>query len=95
MLGLVLRMHFGALPAFVVSQQTSNPYISFWTVLGITMIMVVVAVALMAVFERKQAQVVALMLEREVQRHNLANAAREAHELTIAYACHQMRFVHS
>ena len=81
------------MPSFVSARQTSNPEFVLGFSLGIVLVLVALF-ALMALYvyarEKQSARV-----EEERRKHHtlLVKAAKEAHERTIAYACHQLRCV--
>jgi signal transduction histidine kinase len=87
----VFRVTMAALPEFSDKRSTSNPSI----VLGFSVGIVVVLVALFAslgFYQYKKDMAVAKAdAERRQQTALVMNAAKDAHEKTIAYACHQLR----
>ncbi len=87
------RLQVAAMPAFLNARYTSNPRF----VLGFSLGIVLVLVALFAllawyVFAREK-QSRKAEDQRRKQHSLLVKAAKEAHERTIAYACHQLRCV--
>ena len=87
-----ITMHYAALPEYLNERRTTNPDTAMWIVVGVVVLMVVTAVILLAAYERQNARYSALVLQAEKHRAMLVDTAREAHERTIAYACHQLRY---
>ena len=82
---------FAALPEFLASRQTNNPLFVLGFSLGV-MAVLIVLFALMAFYlYKRDRQHIAASLERQLQKQQVVNAAKEAHERTIAYATHQLR----
>jgi malonyl CoA-acyl carrier protein transacylase len=82
-----------ARPSFIARRRTTMPL----SVLGLSVGIVLVVVCLLsAVLALHQHRVRGEMKQRQLREEhqlNVVNAAKEAHERTIAYACHQLRYV--
>jgi signal transduction histidine kinase len=75
----------------VESRSTENPQIVLGFSLGIVVILIVLFILLGVYQHRKDEAAAAAEIQRQQQHTQLVNAAKEAHEKTIAYACHQLR----
>ncbi len=87
-----LAITFAALKSFSETRQTTNPDVAMWIVIGIVLLIVAMGVVILVLFQRKHELYVEQVLENEKQKRRLADTARAAHERTIAYACHQLRY---
>jgi signal transduction histidine kinase len=80
-----------ALPEFTSSRSTNSPQV----VLGYSLAtagVLIILFALMGFYQYKRdIATTQAELDRRRQRAQVVNAAKEAHEKTIAYACHQLR----
>jgi hypothetical protein len=90
---LPLRMTIAALPNFIRSRRSDNPVYVLAFALG-TNIAVILLFVLASVYWRKDALArERLLLAAEQHQRRLMETAKDAHEKTIAYACHQLRCV--
>lgn len=87
----IFTLKVTALPEFIKHRQTTNPQF----VLGFSVSIVLVLVVLfgLTAIHSRHREVAQLKAEtdRRQQEIQVINAAKEAHETTIAYACHQLR----
>jgi hypothetical protein len=88
-----VRATMAAMPRFVSSRRTDNPTFVFVFMLGANVLLVLLFVVAAVHMHGREPQRAAAALQAEQQRLKLTEAAREAHEKTIAYACHQLRYV--
>jgi Na+-transporting methylmalonyl-CoA/oxaloacetate decarboxylase gamma subunit len=88
---LRMRVTIAGLPRFESSRRTDNPLYVLSFALGMN-VMLVLLFVLASVYLHVQESVRRRMLmAAEQHQRKLTEAAREAHEKTIAYACHQLR----
>ena len=91
--GRALSVQIAARPEFVAGRRSTMP--SFVLAFAIGMVVIVVSLlALMALvqFTREQPELRRRIMQ-EQHKMSLVEASKAAHEKTIAYACHQLRYV--
>jgi signal transduction histidine kinase len=84
-------MTIAALPAFVSSRTTDNPAFVLGFSLGIVVVLSILFTSAAVYQHRKDKAAAAAEIQRQQQHAQVVNAAKDAHERTIAYACHQLR----
>jgi hypothetical protein len=90
---LRLRVTIAGLPRFVAARRTDNPYYVLSFALAMNVLLVVLFVLASIYLHSQQAARAKQLMAAEHHQRKLAETAREAHEKTIAYACHQLRCV--
>lgn len=92
---MISNRHFeltvAALPEFVSARATNNPVFILSFSLAIVFALVVLFAFVIVYQHFKSIAATKAQLEQQKQQHEVANAAKEAHERTIAYASHQLR----
>jgi hypothetical protein len=89
---LRIRVTIAALPEFTATRRTNNPelLVVFAGVMTLALL-TVFAVVIVHLDKHERLRVASIQAAEQHQR-KLADAARDAHEKTIAYACHQLRY---
>lgn len=80
-----------AQPEFITSRRTQNPEFVLGFSLSIVFVLVILFALLGAYLHWREMQRGKEEAEKRKQHALLITAAKEAHEKTIAYACHQLR----
>ncbi len=88
---LRLRVTIAALSSFVSSRRSDNPLYVLSFALGMNVMLVLLFVLASVYLHVQEALKTRMLMAAEQHQRKLTEAAREAHEKTIAYACHQLR----
>lgn len=87
----IFTLKVTALPEYISNRRTTNPQFLLGTSLFIVVVILTLITATLLYFRRREAQHLQAEADRRQQEVQVINAAKEAHEKTIAYACHQLR----
>ncbi len=90
---LTLRVTIAALPRFIESRRTDNPIYVLSFALAMNLLLVLLFVVITVYMHSQQSSREQMLLAAEQHQRRLMEAAKDAHEKTIAYACHQLRCV--
>ncbi len=88
---LDLRVTIAGLPRFIALRRTDNPAFVLSFALGMNLLVVLLFILGAVFLHSHEAARSRHLLAAEQHQRKLTEAAREAHEKTIAYACHQLR----
>lgn len=86
-----LRFTFAALPEFISSRATQGPAAILALSLSLVCVLLVLFILSGTYLHLQERRQTAAQLEKQKQQSAIIRAAKEAHERTIAYACHQLR----
>jgi hypothetical protein len=87
------KVTFAALPEYIALRRTRTPvYALSLAVVSVVLLSTLMAVTTLVVYNRVTSAVQQAVLE-EHHKKSVLEATKAAHEKTIAYACHQLRYV--
>ena len=87
-----MTLTVAATPQFIAQRLTANPLITQWFVIASVIGVVLLAFGAIRAFYRSHAEHLVHVADRERMVVEAAALAGDAHERTIAYACHQLRY---
>lgn len=85
------RFTFAALPRFVDTRRTGHPTILLLFSLGLVAVLAILFGGVAYILCKRDRQRMEAAMEKRQHEEKVMRIAKETHERTIAYACHQLR----
>ena len=87
-----LQVEIAARPEFISRRRTSMPTFVLGLSLGMVLVLVCLLSAVLFIQVGRSRAAIRQRIVEEEHKKSVVQAAKEAHEKTIAYACHQLRY---